>query len=106
MGQLDQFADEVGDVIAALEKDAEALNKRKRALLDQSDEVLGRWREHFDRQENSLKAAEAAINKLSNVPLAGTSTPKDDPPKADPSLVAALSSRERSEVSIGDRSGS
>lgn len=86
MGQLDQFADSVGDVIAALEKDAEALNKRKMKLLDQSDEVLGRWREHFTRQEDSLKAAEAALNKISNVPLAGTSTPK-----ADPRLVAALS---------------
>src|SRR5882724_1787041 len=86
MGQLDQFADEVGDVVAALEKDAEALNTRKSALLDRSDEVLGRWRDHFKRQETSLAAAEAAINKISNVPLAGTSTPK-----ADPRLVAALS---------------
>ena len=86
MGQLDQFADEVGDIMAALEKDAEALNKRKSALLDRSDEVLGRWRDHFKRQEDSLKAAEAAINKLSNIPLAGTSTAK-----ADPRLVASLS---------------
>jgi hypothetical protein len=87
MGQLDQFADSVGDIIASLEKDAEALNRRKLALQDNSIEVLGRWRNHFDKQEASLKAAEAAINKLSNVPLAGTSTA----PKADSRLVAALS---------------
>ena len=86
MGQLDQFADEVGDVVAALEKDAETLNKRKMVLMERSSEVLGRWREHFTKQETSLKAAEAAINKISNIPLAGTSTPK-----ADPRLVAALS---------------
>ena len=86
MGQLDQFADEVGDIMAALEKDAESMNKRKRALIDKSADVFGRWRAHFDQQETSLKAAEAAINKLSNVPLAGTSTSK-----ADPRLVAALS---------------
>jgi len=87
MGQLDQFADSVGDVIAALEKDAAALNKRKMLLLDRSDDVLGRWREHFTKQEDSLKAAEAALNKISNVPLAGTST-KTEPDKR---LVAALS---------------
>ena len=87
MGQLDQFADSVGDVIAALEKDAAALNKRKMLLLDRSDDVLGRWRDHFTKQEDSLRAAEAALNKISNVPLAGTSTA----PKADPRLVAALS---------------
>ena len=86
MGQLDQFAEEVGDVIAALEEDARALNKRKMALMERSSDVLGRWRDHFTRQEGSLQAAEAAINKLSNVPLAGTSTAKEDP-----RLVASLS---------------
>jgi hypothetical protein len=87
MGQLDQFVEEVGDVIAALEEDARALNKRKAALMERSSDVLGRWRNHFTLQESSLKAAEAAINKLSNIPLAGTSTKT----AADPRLVAALS---------------
>ena len=79
MGQLEQFVDNIPSVLADIERQAEKLNARAAAVKARSDDVFGRWHEHFSGKEASLAAAEAAINRLSNVPLSGVSTEaKDD----------------------------
>jgi ABC-type transporter Mla subunit MlaD len=67
MGQLDSFAEDVNEVIADLNKQFEALNERKQRLKTNGTEIAGKWAAHFDAQDASLKAAEAALNRISNV---------------------------------------
>lgn len=69
MGQLDQFAEDVNETVADLEKQFELLNARKQKVKDRGAEISLRWSQHFDAQEVALTAAEAALNRISNVPL-------------------------------------
>lgn len=74
MGQLDQFADDVNETVADLEKQFGDLNVRKQKILARGTDVAGRWAQHFTNQEAGLTAAEAALNRISNVPLSKTAT--------------------------------
>ena len=68
MGHLDQFAEDVNETVAMLNKSFEILNRRKQALQERGTDIARRWSQHFDSQEASLAAAEAALNRISNVP--------------------------------------
>jgi hypothetical protein len=74
MGQLDSFATDVNETMADLERQFEALNARKQKIKDRGTDISGRWAQHFANQEAGLTAAEAALNRISNVPLS-TETP-------------------------------
>lgn len=69
MGHLDSFAEDVNDVVADLEKAFEYLNARKQSLKERGTEIAGRWADHFEQQHASITAAEAALNRISNVPV-------------------------------------
>ena len=69
MGTIDQFADDIPDLIAGMEKDFGDLRARALLLKGRSDDIKQRWNTHFDQQGSSLAAAEAAINRVSNIPL-------------------------------------
>ena len=68
MGHLDSFAEDVNETVADLNKQFELLNERKQKLKDRGAEISLRWSQHFDAQEQSLAVAEAALNRISNVP--------------------------------------
>lgn len=82
MGQLDSFAEDVNETVADLEKQFAALNDRKQKIRERGTDIAGRWAQHFTNQEAGLVAAEAALNKISNVPLS-TET-KTVPPLVSP----------------------
>lgn len=69
MGHLDSFAEDVNETIADLNRQFESLNSRKQKLKERGTEIALGWSQHFDAQEASLKAAEAALNRISNVPV-------------------------------------
>ena len=69
MGHLDSFAEDVNETVADLNRAFESLNVRKQRLKERGAEIAGRWAQHFDAQEASLKAAETALNRISNVPV-------------------------------------
>jgi hypothetical protein len=75
MGHLDSFAEDVNEVVADLEKQFGDLNARKQKIRERGADIAGRWAQHFTSQEGGLTAAEAALNRISNVPL---STEKKD----------------------------
>ena len=81
MGHLDSFAEDVNDTVADLNNQFEALNARKQALRERGSEIAGRWANHFATQEASLAAAEAALNRISNVPA--SQEKKDERPERD-----------------------
>ena len=86
MGKLTNFADEVNEDLGDLEQLFSGLYDKKQLLKQRGAEVAGRWSEYFADQTRALAAAENAINRLSNVPLAGTSgtiNPKVTPPAGD-----------------------
>lgn len=68
MGHLDSFAEDVNETVAMLNKSFEVLNARKQKLQERGIDIARRWSQHFDAQEASLAAAEAALNRISNVP--------------------------------------
>jgi hypothetical protein len=76
MGHLDSFAEDVNETVAGLNKQFEDLNERKQKLKERGGEIAGRWAQHFDSQEASLTAAEAALNRISNVPISAVPSPK------------------------------
>src|SRR5579872_3741933 len=82
MGTIDQFADDVPDVLASLEQQFGDLRGRALALKEQGADVAAKWNQHFDAQAASIRAAEAAIARVSNVPLPSSQ------PSPKPSLVA------------------
>lgn len=68
MGHLDSFAEDVNETVATLNRSFEVLNARKQKLQERGVQIARRWSQHFDAQEASLAAAEAALNRISNVP--------------------------------------
>lgn len=70
MSKLTNFADEVTGDLNELEELFGSLYERKKKLKEKGHEVAGRWDEHFNTQQKAIAEAEAAINKISNVPLA------------------------------------
>jgi hypothetical protein len=79
MGHLDSFAEDVNETVASLNREFESLNARKTKLRERGAEIAGKWSAHFDGQEAALTVAEAALNRISNVPV--STAKKADPPK-------------------------
>jgi len=69
MGHLDSFAEDVNETVADLNRQFESLNARKQKLRERGAEVAAGWAQHFDSQEAALRAAETALNRISNVPV-------------------------------------
>jgi hypothetical protein len=78
MGHLDSFAEDVNEIVADLDRQFEDLNARKQKLKERGAEVSGRWSDHFKSQEIALTAAEAALNRISNIPLSVAKDPPKD----------------------------
>jgi hypothetical protein len=78
MGHLDSFAEDVNDIVKDLDKQFEFLNDRKQQLKERGGEIAGRWAQHFNVQEAALTAAEAALNRISNIPLSVAKDPPKD----------------------------
>ena len=79
MGHLDSFAEDVNETVADVDKMFEGLNARKQKLKERGAQIAGRWAQHFDTAEASMTAAEAALNRVSNVPISAVKKeePKD-----------------------------
>lgn len=75
MSQLDEFSGDANDVIADLEKRFKLLNDAKQALKSRGTDIADRWAEHFSSQMRSIKNAEDALNRISNVPPLSTASP-------------------------------
>ena len=73
MSQLDEFADNVNDIVAGHNERFRKLNDAKRALQVKGNDIADRWEEYFINEAKQLAMAEAALNRISNVPLS-TST--------------------------------
>jgi hypothetical protein len=73
MSQLDEFADNVNDIVAGHNARFQKLNDAKRALQVRGNDIADRWEEYFINEAKQLATAEAALNRISNVPLS-TST--------------------------------
>lgn len=73
MSQLDEFADNIDDIVASHNKRFQALNEAKRKLQAQGDEIATGWENYFLSEAKKLQAAQAALNRISNAPLSSTS---------------------------------
>jgi len=73
MSQLDEFADNINDIVASHNERFAALNEAKRKLQVRGDEIAAGWEQYFLNEAKKLSAAEAALNRISNAPLS-TST--------------------------------
>jgi len=80
MGTIDQFAEDVPDVLAALEQQFGDLRTQALVLKVEGAVVADKWKQHFDAQAASIRAAADAINRVSNVPLPPSSKPSPDKP--------------------------
>ena len=69
VGHLESFAEDVNDTVADLNRQFETLNVRKQQLKERGTEIATRWSQHFDSQDAAMAAAEAALNRISNVPI-------------------------------------
>ena len=73
MSQLDEFADNIDDIVASHNARFTKLNDAKRALQVQGDTIATGWENYFLNESKKLQAAQAALNRISNAPLSGTS---------------------------------
>ena len=73
MSQLDEFADNIDDIVAGHNARFEKLNAAKRALQVRGDEIAAGWEAYFLGESKKLEAANAALNRISNAPLSSTS---------------------------------
>lgn len=89
MSQLDEFADNIDDIVASHNKRFQALNEAKRKLQAQGDEIATGWENYFMSEAKKLAAAQAALNRISNAPLSSVSTsaPKVQPISALPKVA-------------------
>jgi|KBSMisStandDraft_5_1062788.scaffolds.fasta_scaffold00163_43 hypothetical protein len=78
MSQLDEFADNIDDIVAGHNARFAKLNEAKRKLQAQGDEIATGWENYFLNEAKKLQAAQAALNRISNAPLSSSSpaTPK------------------------------
>ena len=74
MSQLDEFADNIDDIVASHNARFTKLNDAKRALQVQGDTIATGWENYFLNESKKLQAAQAALNRISNAPLS-TVTP-------------------------------
>jgi ethanolamine utilization microcompartment shell protein EutL len=73
MSALDEFADNIDDIVAGHNVRFEKLNKAKRALQVQGDEIAQGWEDYFTNEAKKLQAAKAALSRISNAPLSSAS---------------------------------
>lgn len=66
MSRLDEFASSIPQTVADLENSFSSLQDQVTALNLKGKAVHDRWKAFLDAQQQSVAAAEAAINKLSN----------------------------------------
>lgn len=69
MGKIDEFADGISETLSDLDGKFGNLSARAAVLKEKGADVAARWDQHFDGQSKAIAAAEAAINRISNVPL-------------------------------------
>ncbi|MDE2471862.1 MAG: hypothetical protein KGL35_24840 [Bradyrhizobium sp.] len=69
MGAIDEFADDVNGIVADIEAQFKVLGDRKRQVQERGNEIAHRWAVYFDTRDQALTQAEAALNRISNVPL-------------------------------------
>jgi hypothetical protein len=74
MSKLEHLAERAPQIIADLEQRADGIDQRLTKLEKSGDETLGKWEGHLTLQEKAISTAQAAINQLSNVPLADSTT--------------------------------
>lgn len=74
MGKIDEFAGSVNEVLTDLDQAFGNLSAKAKLLKEKGADVAGRWEQHFAEQSKAIAVAEAAINKVSNVPLASRSS--------------------------------
>jgi hypothetical protein len=81
MSALDEFADNINDIVANHDARFRKLNERKQALQIRGDDIAAGWESYFADQEKQLAAAEAALNRISNIHLSSVSqtTPTSEP---------------------------
>jgi hypothetical protein len=79
MGAIDEFGSDVNSILADLNAQFGALNDAKAKLKQRGGDIAQRWAEYFQDQAKAIAAAEAALNKVSNVPLAASSPPSVTP---------------------------
>ena len=72
MGAIDEFASDLNNMLADIDNTFKALSDRKNALQKKGNDVAQRWAEHFDGMQKSMTDAEAALNRISNVPISST----------------------------------
>ena len=75
MSQLDEFADNIDDIIARHNQRFTALNDAKRRLQVQGDEIASGWETYFANESKKLATAQAALSRISNAPLSTTTAP-------------------------------
>lgn len=75
MSQLDEFADNIDDIIARHNEMFTALNDAKRKLQVQGNEIAAGWQNYFANETKKLATAQAALSRISNAPLSTTTAP-------------------------------
>ena len=73
MSALDEFADNVNDIVASHNARFQKLNDAKRALQVKGNDIADRWEQYFTEEAKKLQVANDALNRISNAPLSGTS---------------------------------
>lgn len=81
MGAIDEFGSDVNGIIADLNAQFKVLNDAKANLKQRGGEIAQKWAEYFTEQTKAVAAAEAALNRISNIPLSSVSqtTPTSEP---------------------------
>ena len=74
MSALDEFADNVNDIVASHNARFQKLNDAKRALQVKGNDIADRWEQYFTEEAKKLQVANDALNRISNAPLS-TVTP-------------------------------
>lgn len=89
MSQLDEFADNIDDIVASHNARFTKLNDAKRALQVQGDTIATGWENYFLNESKKLQAAQAALNRISNAPLSSVSpiTPTSGPLSSIPKVM-------------------
>ena len=77
MGAIDEFASDLNSMLADIDNTFKTLSDRKNQLQRKGNDVAQRWAEHFDAMNKSMTDAEAALNRISNVPI--SSSPPQTP---------------------------
>lgn len=91
MSKIEEFADDIPNILKGLDEDFGDLGERARALKERGKDVAHAWRMHFDGKAAELARAEEAIKRVSNIPLPASSTaPKVNGVDAKPGETAHL----------------